>query len=189
MRISVEILMRGEHNYAGECQRREGMLRAEREEFSSIIKVKREKLEESSVLAAQMQGALQERVQQLRTLSGQASEYGKELADLHLKMTQVAEKVLEVQEAMECSVCMENTASTALIPCGHCFCCLDGCVSKEVSTCPCCRSAVTGRTELFGAWCISRRLRVVCSANVIYMYIHTNAHARAHAHVWVRACG
>ena len=126
------------------------MLQAQRDEFSSIIKVKREKLQESSVLAAQMQDALQERERQLRTLSGQASEYGKELAALHQKMTRVAQQVLEVQEAMECQVCMENMASTAFIPCGHCFCCKDGCGSREVSTCPACRSAVTGRIELFG---------------------------------------
>jgi hypothetical protein len=74
------------------------MLQAQRDEFSSIIKVKREKLQESSVLAAQMQDALQERERQLRTLSGQASVYGKELAVLHQKMKRVAKQVLEVQE-------------------------------------------------------------------------------------------
>ena len=109
-----------------------------------------------------MLDALQERGRQLRSLSGQASgygkglgfRYGKELAALHHKMTRVAEQVLEVQEGMECQVCMEIMASTAFIPCGHCFCCKDGCGSKEVSTCPACRCAVTRRTELFGE-CLS----------------------------------
>ena len=109
-----------------------------------------------------MLDALQERGRQLRSLSGQASgygkglgfRYGKELAALHHKMTRVAEQVLEVQEGMECQVCMEIMASTAFIPCGHCFCCKDGCGSKEASTCPACRSAVTARTEVFGE-CLS----------------------------------
>jgi hypothetical protein len=74
------------------------MLQAEQDEFSSIIKVKREILQEFSVLAAQRQDALQERELQLRSLSGQASVYGKELAVLHQKMKRVAKQVLEVQE-------------------------------------------------------------------------------------------
>ena len=43
-------------------------------------------------------------------LAGKTSEHLKELAVLHSKMKDVAAKVLEAQEACECSVCLENQA-------------------------------------------------------------------------------
>ena len=43
-------------------------------------------------------------------LAGKTSQHLKELAVLHSKMKDVAAKVLEAQEACECSVCLENQA-------------------------------------------------------------------------------
>ena len=59
--------------------------------------------------------------------------------------------MLEDEEAMECSVCMEAGASTAMVPCGHCFCCRPTCGSHSVDVCPSCRAPVESRTVLFGA--------------------------------------
>ena len=42
-------------------------------------------------------------------------------------------------------------ASTALIPCGHCFCCRPECGSHDVEICPSCRAPIESRTVLFGA--------------------------------------
>ena len=55
------------------------------------------------------------------------------------QVQELADKMQQDQEEMECSVCMEAGASTALIPCGHCFCCSDPCGSATVLVCPCCR--------------------------------------------------
>ena len=61
----------------------------------------------------------------------------------------VADAVHELMMAIECPVCMEQPATTAL-SCGHCFCCHQGCESKNVSACPTCRAQVETRTVLFG---------------------------------------
>jgi hypothetical protein len=53
-----------------ECKRLEGLLSVEGEALSASIKVKREKLEDSKVLTAQMQDVLQQRLHQLQLLSG-----------------------------------------------------------------------------------------------------------------------
>lgn len=51
--------------------------------------------------------------------------------------------------AIECSVCMDRTAGTAL-SCGHCFCCQEECGSSRVTTCPTCWKPVEARIRLFG---------------------------------------
>ena len=53
----------------------------------------------------------------------------------------VADAVHELMMAIECPVCMEQPATTAL-SCGHCFCCHQGCESNNVSACPTCRAQV-----------------------------------------------
>ena len=54
-----------------------------------------------------------------------------------------------MMDAVDCAICMERPANTAL-SCGHCFCCQDGCESKTFTTCATCRQDVAGRTVLFG---------------------------------------
>ncbi|KAJ1494495.1 hypothetical protein T484DRAFT_1877675 [Baffinella frigidus] len=52
---------------------------------------------------------------------------------------------------VDCVVCMERVADTAVVPCGHCFCCSETCGSSTVATCPTCIRPFEGRTKLFGA--------------------------------------
>jgi methyl-accepting chemotaxis protein len=63
----------------------------------SAIKVKREKVEESSALAAQTQSALEARVSQLKGLSVEASSQAAQLAALHAQLQEVVRKVQEVE--------------------------------------------------------------------------------------------
>ena len=127
----------------------------------------------------------------LQALGRAALARAQELDDLKHKMQELANKMQEDEEAMECSVCFEvggvcvlfppflipslspslpptsplppppdgsinltptsEPASTALIPCGHCFCCSPGCASHDVEICPSCRTPIQSRTVLFGA--------------------------------------
>lgn len=63
----------------------------------------------------------------------------------------VARVVQDLLQAIECPICFDNQASTAL-PCGHVFCCQVGCGSKTVLECPTCRqdAPLDQRTVLFG---------------------------------------
>eukprot|EP00961_Rhodomonas_salina_P164006 2208831-Rhodomonas_salina.1 len=71
----------------------------------------------------------QEKAQDLRTLkeelaraqaaSARAQATAESLAAKELALRQ---KFEEAQRSMECAVCLEATAGTVLMPCGHCFC-------------------------------------------------------------------
>ena len=61
-----------------------------------------------------------------------ASAEAKRLKELEAKVEQHA-------EAKKCKVCLDKTASIALVPCGH-FCCFD-CASK-LQNCPVCRTKI-----------------------------------------------
>ncbi len=106
-------------------------------------------------MSAQTQSALQERVSQLKGLSVEATSQAAQLAALHADLQEVVHKVQEVEEGMECSVCFERKATTALNPCGHCFCCHEdsdparSCGSHNVPISPCYRSVVQSRTQFF----------------------------------------
>ena len=62
----------------------------------------------------------------------------------------VAEAVQEMMDAVDCPICMERPANTAL-SCGHCFCCQEGCESQTFTTCATCRRETAAcRTPLYG---------------------------------------
>ena len=72
-----------------ECDRHEGILAAQQERMFSAIKLKREKLHESSVLSAQTQSAVQERESQLKGLSAEATSQATQHAALHADLQEV----------------------------------------------------------------------------------------------------
>eukprot|EP00802_Teleaulax_amphioxeia_P031500 Tamp_34776.p1 GENE.Tamp_34776~~Tamp_34776.p1 ORF type:complete len:167 (-),score=28.47 Tamp_34776:25-525(-) len=109
-----------------------------------VVKIKQETCEAKASAEAQRKDAQE-------ALAHAAAARRSELQVLHAQMTKLADKMLEDEEAMECSVCLETGASTALIPCGHCFCCRPSCASHTVDVCPSCRAPVKSRTVLFGA--------------------------------------
>jgi hypothetical protein len=56
----------------------------------------------------------------------------------------------EVEQVIECGVCMERPAGTCLVACGHVFCCDQACSSSTVLICPICCAPVENRIKLFG---------------------------------------
>lgn len=80
--------------------------------------VKRENVEASATVQAELKGAQEEMVQ---TALARLAELPQAL---HTQMKQVAALMQEEEEAMECNICMESVAYMALISCLHCFCCL-----------------------------------------------------------------
>ena len=62
----------------------------------------------------------------------------------------MAEAVQEMMDAVDCPICMERPANTAL-SCGHCFCCQEGRESQTFTTCATCRRETAAcRTPLYG---------------------------------------
>ena len=55
----------------------------------------------------------------------------------------------DLSDAIECTLCMDRPAGTALT-CGHCFCCDDDCESSRATSCPVCSMPVETRTRLYG---------------------------------------
>jgi len=94
----------------------------------------------------------QEGVETTERLGQALQRQAQDAATIQLRAGQVQrlrEKLQEVETGMECAICMERVADTALT-CGHCYCCAEECGSSIVATCPECDRPVTGRTKLFG---------------------------------------
>ena len=102
------------------------------QEACAAVMVKKEMIEEEAHASQRREGRLREVI--LRQLDS---------------AEKVAEAVQDMMDAVDCPVCMERPANTAL-SCGHCFCCQDGCESQNFNTCAICRQEVAGRTALFG---------------------------------------
>ena len=79
------------------------------EMMMGVVKVKQETSDAKASAEAQRKDAQE-------ALAHAAAARRAELQALHAQMAQLAAKMLEDEEAMECSVCMETGASTALIP-------------------------------------------------------------------------
>jgi hypothetical protein len=60
---------------------------------------------------------------------------------LRVDLSRSFAQLTEVSESVECPLCMERQAGTAL-SCGHCYCCEEGCPSAELAKCPTCNTAV-----------------------------------------------
>ena len=80
--------------------------------MQGVVRVKREKLEASAASQAQLRCAQEALVAAAVTRRSQ-------LQELQQQMKQIADKMLQDEEAAECSVCFECVASTALNPCGE----------------------------------------------------------------------
>jgi hypothetical protein len=113
-----------------ELRRRVAQLETEKEELQQTVKVKLEVLVEERSGRAQ----LQERVLLI----------GHEARELRARLQ-------ALKDEAECCVCMERAAGTAFVPCGHCFCNAEECLSATFEVCPTCSEAVRDRTRLFGA--------------------------------------
>ncbi len=148
---TAEISVREAHLEARERRLllREGTAAALQAESAAVVHVKRERLGNSLVAKARLQGALREHGEWLAQLHADAAAHGRELAALHAQMAEAAAGMEELMEELQCCVCLERRAVTALVPCGHCFCCAEGCASRVVDACPNCRVAVEGRTALY----------------------------------------
>ena len=59
---------------------------------------------------------------ELAELRGRAAARGREMKEL-------AGKVRQAEEQLECSICMERRGTTVFNPCGHCYCCEGDCAS------------------------------------------------------------
>ena len=76
--------------------------------------MKKEKVEESNRMA-QEKNVLQKSAAELARLRHDVETQAKQFGDLQ-------SKIKELEEECECCVCLERQATTALTPCGHCFC-------------------------------------------------------------------
>lgn len=112
------------------------------------MKVKREKLTEWRATLAQLTAEVLDKRGQLNRIRESAVAQRQQLEELD-------EKIEEIESSMLCSVCFEWQAATALMPCGHCFCCDTECGSSrpDFTECPSCRQTVTGRRRVFGTGC------------------------------------
>jgi len=127
-----------------ELRRREGLLSVQQEQADAVVKVKRERLASSATQAAKLESDLHARAAELAGLKSAAVEQGAQLQAM-------ASKMKEAEQELECSICMERSAATALNPCGHCFCCSEDCASASAAVCPMCSRAIESRTRIFGA--------------------------------------
>lgn len=63
-----------------------------------------------------------------------------------------AMKKTDEKKPAECTICLSDTASNAVVPCGHvCLCdsCADGFRARNVSACPYCRNKVEKIIKVF----------------------------------------
>ena len=56
-------------------------------------------------------------------------------------------EVEQLQQTLECCICLDATASVVLVPCGHRLC--KGCAQTASSTCPQCRDSVKSLQNMF----------------------------------------
>jgi hypothetical protein len=125
-----------------EVQRLKGMLGSQQEQTAAVMRVKRERQAACEVTAAKLEGELLARAAELAELRGTATARGRELEEL-------AGKVRQVEEQLECSICMERPVTTVFNPCGHCYCCEGDCPSAATDACFTCLQPVVGTTRLF----------------------------------------
>jgi len=118
-------------------RRREGLLSVQQEQTDAVVKVKRERLASSATQVAKLESDLRARAT--------------ELAGLKSAAVAIADRIKQAEQEFECPICMDRSATTALNPCGHCFCCCEDCGSVSAAVCPICSQAVESRTRLFGA--------------------------------------
>jgi len=64
---------------------------------------------------------------------------------------QLRKRIEQLVEESECPVCLERLADHVLSPCGHCYCCDEGCPSSQLSVCPMCSVKVESRIRVHGA--------------------------------------
>ena len=95
-----------------ELRRREGLLSVQQEQADAVVKVKRERLASSATQAAKLESDLHARAAELAGLKSAAVEQGAQLQAM-------ASKMKEAEQELECSICMERSAATALNPCAH----------------------------------------------------------------------
>ena len=77
----------------------------------------------------------------------------------------------EVEQVIECSVCMERPAATCFVSCGHLFCCDQTCGSSKTRTCPICLVPVEGKVKVFGPM-QAQVLKSLFSLYIIYCILH-----------------
>jgi len=46
------------------------------------------------------------------------------------------------QEHLDCGICMDRSATSVMVPCGHSFCCTPPCHSFNLTTCPVCSKPI-----------------------------------------------
>ncbi len=68
---------------------------------------------------------------------------------LQSKLEGLVDTAKALEKDSECGICMVHVANTALLPCGHCFCCREGCGSLGVKVCPMCNAIVENHARLF----------------------------------------
>lgn len=100
----------------------EEKMKQQEKDTTNIIKIKKEKKEE---MEAKKDDEIKNITEERNTLK---------------------KKFDELEQTLECNICMDRKVNITLLPCMHCYC--EEC-SKKVTSCPFCKKKITQRRKIF----------------------------------------
>lgn len=113
---------RKEQEYKKKIEEYEEKLKKQEEETKNIIKIKKENREEME------------------------SKKDNEIKNITKERNNIKRKFDELEEILECNICMDKKVDTTLLPCMHCYC--EEC-SNKMNSCPFCKKKITQRRKIF----------------------------------------